>query len=139
MNEEKGFSLRQCAPALFILLLSAGCVAQQRVKKDLHDPKNQDKSPSVRSIRWDTTAAIGNERSISFTRTPTRNVLSAVEIWYRARVNYESSDVPYFEFTGKINSETEITTVLQIMHYQCNDLHLKYDPSLNQVTVLRTR
>lgn len=74
--------------------------------------------------------------SVFFTRTPTRTVLSTLEKWYDVEVVYKTTKVPDYPFTGKITPDTDIETVLEIMQFQCDSLHLKFDRAQKKITVL---
>lgn len=74
--------------------------------------------------------------SVFFNRTPTRKVLNTLENWYDVEVVYETTKVPDYPFTGKITPDTDIETVIGIMQFQCDSLHLKFDRAQKKITVL---
>jgi len=60
--------LRLCTSATLLLLTCAGCVSLQKSKKRCYCGISPDRIASVTSIRWDTTDALGKQRSVSFHR-----------------------------------------------------------------------
>jgi transmembrane sensor len=85
----------------------------------------------------DTAEAVGWRSGIvTFNRTPTRKVLNTLEKWYDVKVEYTTQKIPEFRFTGKITPGMKITTVLDIMHFQCDSLHFNFDSAMKKVIVL---
>jgi transmembrane sensor len=76
------------------------------------------------------------ECSVHFKRRPTKQVLRTLERWYDVTVAYNTLQVPLFLYTGRVNRETSLETVLEIMQFQCDELHLSYDSVARVITVL---
>lgn len=85
----------------------------------------------------DTTAVVGWKNGlVRFKKTLTREVLSTLEKWYDVDVIYKTDNVPEFPFTGDITPTMSIETVISIMQYQCDGLHLQFDRAKKRLTVL---
>lgn len=73
---------------------------------------------------------------VSFNRFSAQQLLKTIEKWYDIKIVYKHTNVPDCLFTGKITPETDIETVLDIMQFQCDDLHIKFDSTNKTITVL---
>lgn len=85
----------------------------------------------------DTTTVVSWKNGlVPFKKTPTREALSIIEKWFDVDVVYETKNVPEFPFTGDIVPGMSIETVINVMQFQCDDLHLKFDRTKKRLTVL---
>mgnify|MGYP001428718983 CR=1 FL=1 len=73
---------------------------------------------------------------VSFNKSHTLKMLKLISRWYDVNVEFSTTKVPEFYFTGKITPETDIQTVIDIMQFQCDSLHMKYDSTARKISVL---
>jgi transmembrane sensor len=73
---------------------------------------------------------------VSFNKSHTSKMLNLIKRWYDVDVEFSTPKIPEFYFTGKITPETNIQTVLDIMQFQCDSLHMQYDSTARKIRVL---
>jgi transmembrane sensor len=112
----------------------------EKAKKILKpgDQAQLQENGSINVIHQVDTAAVVSWKKgyVDFNQTSTRKVLSTIEKWYDVKVIYNTKKVPEYLFTGKITPKTDIETVLEIMQFQCDDLHVKFDGTKRQIEIL---